>query len=105
MALLELYRRQAGSCRVAPRGVVEQLDVVEDVRPGVLARVVDPALDPFALEQLEEALGASDRHKPAIPESAYTGHLIRPCAPAGVGICRPACVIRRPCEIRSELQA
>jgi len=49
MALLELYRRQAGDGRVAPRGVVEQLDVVEDVRSGVLARVVDPALDPFAL--------------------------------------------------------
>ena len=32
----------------------------------------------------------SDRHKPAIPESAYIGHLSRPSAPAGVGICRPA---------------
>ena len=41
---------------VLPAGVVEHLDVVEDIGPGVVASRVDPAPDALALEELEEAL-------------------------------------------------
>ena len=40
----------------SPR-VVEQLDVIEDIRPAFIVRGVDPTLDALPLEQLEEALG------------------------------------------------
>ena len=37
--------------------VVEHLDVVEHILPGFGPGLVGPAPDPFALEQVEEALG------------------------------------------------
>ena len=37
--------------------VVEHLDVVEDIRTRFVVVDVDPSLDAFALDQLEEAFG------------------------------------------------
>jgi hypothetical protein len=42
---------------VAPLGVIEYLDVVEDVSACVVARGADLPTDALALEQLEEAFG------------------------------------------------
>lgn len=46
-------------CRAAvlPPGVVEHLDVVEDVGAGIIARGVDLPADTLAFERLEEAFG------------------------------------------------
>jgi hypothetical protein len=57
MASFKLYRRQVSGGVVAALGVVEHLDVVKDVGPGLVARRVNLAADPLAFEQLEEALG------------------------------------------------
>jgi hypothetical protein len=57
MAPFELDRRSVAGGAVAPLGVVEHLDVVEDVSASVVARGIDLAADALALEQLEEALG------------------------------------------------
>lgn len=57
MASFELDRRSVAGGAVAPLGVVEHLDVVEDVGAGVTAGCIDLAADALALEQLEEALG------------------------------------------------
>lgn len=57
MASFELDRRSVAGGAVAPLGVVEHFDVVEDVGAGVVAGRVDLSTDSLALEQLEEALG------------------------------------------------
>jgi len=41
MASLELYGRQVASGVVATPGVIEPLDVVEDIGPGLIARRID----------------------------------------------------------------
>ena len=57
MLSLELNGRQAFIVAVTPFRVVEHLDVIEHVRPGFIAVCIGPALDPFTLQYLEEALG------------------------------------------------
>ena len=57
MASFELYRRSVAGGAVAPLGVIEHLDVVEDIDAGIAACGVDLLADALALEQLEEALG------------------------------------------------
>jgi hypothetical protein len=57
MAAFELYRRQVAGGVVTPLGVVEHLDVIEDVGSGSIAGRVDLATDSLSLEKLEEALG------------------------------------------------
>lgn len=56
MASLELDRRSVACRAVAPLGVIEHLDVVEDVSACVAARGVDLPAHALAFEQLEEAL-------------------------------------------------
>lgn len=53
---------------VLPAGVVEHLDVVEDIGSGLIAGGVDPASDAFALEQLEGASGP--RFASVVPQLA-----------------------------------
>lgn len=53
MAFLELYRRNAARCVVATFEVVEHLDVIKDISPGILSGWVDLTTNPFALKQLE----------------------------------------------------
>lgn len=55
----ELYRRQAFGSAMTASGVVEHLDVVEDIAAGQTPGWVDLAPDALALEQLKEALGHS----------------------------------------------
>lgn len=50
MASFELDRRSVAGSAVAPLGVVEHLDVVEDVSARVIARGVDLPTDSLALE-------------------------------------------------------
>lgn len=57
MASFELDRRSVAGCAVTPFGVIEHLDVIEDVATRLTARGVDLPTHAFALEQLEEALG------------------------------------------------
>ena len=59
MAFFELYWRNISSSAVTPLWVVEHLDVVEDICPGILACCVDLPANSLTLEQLEEALGHS----------------------------------------------
>jgi Protein of unknown function (DUF2699). len=54
---------------VLPAGVVEHLDVVEDVGLGLVPGGVDPAPDALALEELEEAFG--DRVVMAVAAAAH----------------------------------
>lgn len=56
MASLELDWRSVAGRAVAPLGVIEHLDVVEDVGACVAARGVDLPAHTLALEKLEEAL-------------------------------------------------
>ena len=56
MASLELYGRQVTSGAVATPGVIEHLDVVEDIDPGLIARRIDLSANTLSLEQLQEAL-------------------------------------------------
>jgi len=56
MASFDSTRSVSGST-IAALGVVEHLDVVEDVGSGVIAGRVDLAANAFALEQLERVLG------------------------------------------------
>ena len=56
MASLELCGRQVASGVVATPGVIEHLDVVEDICPCLIARRIDPSANALSLEQLEEAL-------------------------------------------------
>lgn len=56
MASFEFYWGGVPGSAVAPLGVVEHLDVVEDVGSCVIARRVYLTADAFTLEQLEEAL-------------------------------------------------
>jgi hypothetical protein len=44
---------------VSTLGVVEHLDVIENISPGAFAGWVNLAANPLALEQLEETLGHS----------------------------------------------
>ena len=53
----ELDGRQHSVSRVLALGIAEHLDVVEHVLPGLPARAVAASPDPFALKQVEEALG------------------------------------------------
>jgi len=71
MATLELCWRSAASSAVPPLGVIEHLDVVEDVGPGRVTGRVDLPTNAFALEQLEEAL----RHGVvvAVPTTTHAG--------------------------------
>ena len=55
--LFKLYRRQALVVAMPAHRVVEQLDVVEHIRPRLVPGRVDLALHSLPLEQLEEALG------------------------------------------------
>ena len=57
MTFFELYRRNTARRVVAAFGVVEHLDVIEDVGTGILSCWVNLAANPLALEQLEEAFG------------------------------------------------
>ena len=57
MASFELDRRSVAGSAVTPLGVVEHLDVVEDVGTSVIPRGVDLSPDALAFEQLEKALG------------------------------------------------
>ena len=50
-------------------GIIEQLNVFEDISPGFLARPVFPASDLFSLQELKEAL--SDSIVMAIAASAH----------------------------------
>ena len=59
MASFELDRRSVAGCAVTPLGVVDHLDVVEDVGTRLTARGVDLPTHAFAFEQLEEALSHS----------------------------------------------
>lgn len=54
--MLELYRRKAGSRRVASCRVIEHFDVVKNVCPSVLARYVYMPPNSFTFEHLEETL-------------------------------------------------
>ena len=56
---------------MAPRGVVEHLDVVEHVAACGLAIDVDSATDALTLEELEEALG--DGVVVAVTAAAHAG--------------------------------
>ena len=56
MASLELYRRSIAGSAVAPLGVVEHLDVVEDIGSGVVASPIGLAANAFTFEQLEKTL-------------------------------------------------
>ena len=49
--------------------IVEHLDVIEHVLPGVFAGPVGPAPDPLALEEVEETLG--DRVVMAVAAAAH----------------------------------
>ena len=59
MASLELYRRSIAGSAVATFGVVEHLDVVEDIGPCVVASPIGLAANAFTFEQLEETLSHS----------------------------------------------
>lgn len=49
MALFKYYGREAGSRRLTPLRVVEQLDVVEDIGTCVVANGVDLSADALSL--------------------------------------------------------
>ena len=66
----KLYRRGAARGVVAAAGVVEHLDVVEDIGPCILPGWVDLLADSLALEQLEEALNHSNGMAIATPAHA-----------------------------------
>ncbi|MCY1559774.1 hypothetical protein D9M68_968430 [compost metagenome] len=57
MASFELDRRSIAGRSVSPLGVIEHLDVVEDIDACVVARGIDLAAHSLTLEQLKEALG------------------------------------------------
>ena len=57
MASFELYRRHISGGAVTPLWVVEHLNVVKDISPGLIARWIDLSTNALALKQLEEALG------------------------------------------------
>lgn len=71
MAPLELYRRQAIRRRMSADGVVEHLDVIEDVATRFLPCCVGLLANALTFEQLEEAL----RHciVVAVASPAHTG--------------------------------
>jgi len=66
---LELEGRQHSVPRVLALRIVEHLDVVEHVPSGFVALAMGPASDPFALEQVEEAL--SDGIVMAVASTAH----------------------------------
>jgi len=70
LASFELYRRNAASCVVATLGVVDQLDVIEDISPSILTGWVNLSASSLALEQLEETF--SD--KVVMPVAPAAGH-------------------------------
>src|SRR5690606_471617 len=57
MASLKFYRGHLSCVAVSPLRVVEHLDVIEDIGPGLLPGGIDAAPDSLSFEQLEEALG------------------------------------------------
>ena len=57
---------------VLPAGVVEHLDVVEDVGLDLIAGSVDPAPEAFTFEELEEVLG--DRVVMAVAAPAHAAY-------------------------------
>ena len=57
MASFELDWRSVAGRAVAPLGVIEHLDIVEDVGACVAARGIDLSAHALALEKLEETLG------------------------------------------------
>jgi hypothetical protein len=67
--LLELDGAQIAQCRVPSPRVVEALDVVEHIRPGVIPRPVDLAGCPLGLQRREEAL-----HRSIVPDVAGPAH-------------------------------
>jgi len=65
IASFELYGRQVAGGVVATPGVIEHLDVVEDIGPGLIARRIDLSANALSLEQLEEAR-VGGRHAVAV---------------------------------------
>lgn len=57
MPLFKLDWRQSFIEAVAPLRIVEHLDVVEDVLPGLIACRIDLAANSLSFQQLEKALG------------------------------------------------
>lgn len=55
MMSLEIDGRQVASGAVATPGVIEHLNVIEDIGPGLIARRLDLPANAFSLEQLAEA--------------------------------------------------
>lgn len=74
MASLELYGRQVASGVVATPGVIEHLNVVEDIGPGLTARRIDLSANALSLEQLEEAL--CDCVVMAVAAPAHAAHQV-----------------------------
>jgi hypothetical protein len=74
MASLELYGRQVASGVVATLGVIEHLDVVEDIGPGLIARRIGLPANALSLEQLEEAL--CDCVVMAVAAPAHAAHQV-----------------------------
>ena len=66
---LELFRTQPAQVAVASRAIVEDVDVVGDVRAGQRAVLVDLLLDPFLLEAAEERF--RDGIVPAVALAAH----------------------------------
>ena len=74
MALLELYGRQVASGVVATPGVIEHLDVAEDIDPSLIARRINLSANALSLEQLEEAL--CDCVVMAVAAPAHAAHQV-----------------------------
>ena len=55
--------------RVQATGIVEALDVLEQIAPGLVAGSVDPVVDPLGLQRVEEAL-----HRGVVPAVALAAH-------------------------------
>jgi len=59
---------------VATPGVIEHLDVVEDIDPGLIARRIDLSANTLSLEQLQEAL--CDCVVMAVAAPAHAAHQV-----------------------------
>jgi len=59
---------------MATPGVIEHLDVVEDIGPGLIARRIDLSANAFSLEQLKEAL--CDCVVMAVAAPAHAAHQV-----------------------------
>ena len=78
---------------MATLGVVEHLDVIEDISPGILPGWVNLAANPLALEQLEETLSHSVVMTVA-PATHAADQIVIPKEPLPIMACELTALVR-----------